>query len=131
MCKSSGDFWNKMPLHIQKEILEEYYPIGMKLVYYVPAVGDTRPPLDYGLASQAAKWSKMPTSTMGGEIVGYEVHNSIDSSKFETISWYILRVKNNEEARNLKGKEYEDMHVGFFMPDPQWVRINKLKELGI
>lgn len=119
MCLSTGDYWNKRPLDEQMAILQKYYPIGMKLKYYVPEEG--RPPLDY------AKVVTYDThgEKLGVEIVGYVLQNGYDAS------WYILQVRNDERAMSVKGKEYEDMHIGFFQLDPQWVRTNKLEELGI
>lgn len=38
MCLSTGDYWNKRPLDEQMEILQKYYPIGMKLKYYTTMV---------------------------------------------------------------------------------------------
>lgn len=64
-------------------------------------------------------------------MVGYVLKLAKEMRFVHGASWYILQVKNDENATNVKGKEYENMHIGFFVPDTQLIRVNKLKELGI
>ena len=110
----TGEWYNKLPLDTQIEILEKYYPIG-----------------------HTFHW-KQPDSVRPGSVVDYKKYTCMVTGHVKTqgsggSEWYILNVRNmTSDTISIRAdREYEQVHPGFFRPCSWYERGIKLKELGI